>query len=301
MNSTAAKEKRMKRKKGSTTGRLSLGFFGVVFLAGVALLPTCADAQSQGNNAVYHYVSITNKGQCCKGSSAFIDASVFVSKATTFCGVLNYVLANINQPPTYPNGAVIDARGLNSGNTIMTCTASPWGSGSGYLNVPSTILLPATGGATPTPIQIPSTWILPVDTRLIGEGDNISSGTTIQAIGPNFITATPMISFGLSSLCTASCSGISVENLTLDGQGQAIDGIHNDWSQDISYVNHVSLYQIQGTGLSVSGNASNSGPYSNITFDTSTVCASINGVSGTRGEASRWHSNRTAEFGVPRN
>lgn len=40
-----------------------------------------------------------------------------------------------------------------------------------------------------------------------------------------------------------------------------------------------------GTGLAVSGSANNSGPYSNITFDTggssglpATVCASINGV-----------------------
>jgi hypothetical protein len=168
----------MKRKKGSTTGRLSLGFFGVVFLAGVALLPTCADAQSQGNNAVYHYVSITNKGQCCKGSSAFIDASVFVSNATTFCGVLNYMLTPINGvvPST---GAVIDARGLanSSPATSMTCTTanpSPW---AGITNPPpSTILLPATGGTTPTPIIIPSSWVLPNNTRLIGQGDGVTSG-----------------------------------------------------------------------------------------------------------------------------
>ena len=50
------------------------------------------------------------------------------------------------------------------------------------------------------------------------------------------------------------------------------------------------LYQILGTGLSVSGSANNSGPYSNLTFDTgaysgqnSTVCASITGLTATRG------------------
>jgi hypothetical protein len=99
-----------------------------------------------------------------------------------------------------------------------------------------------------------------------------------------------MIQFGSSSLCTSACSGISVENLNLDGQGQAINGIVNAFSQDLSYVDHVSLYQILGTGLSVSGNASHSGPYSNITFDTgaysgvsATTCASVNGLSDTRG------------------
>jgi hypothetical protein len=57
-----------------------------------------------------------------------------------------------------------------------------------------------------------------------------------------------------------------------------------------SYVDHVSLYRILGTGLSVSGLAFDSGPYSNITFDLGgvlgtqqTVCASINGLTHTRG------------------
>jgi hypothetical protein len=99
-----------------------------------------------------------------------------------------------------------------------------------------------------------------------------------------------MISFGLSSLCTSPCAGISVENLTLNGQGQSIDGIDNALAQDSSYVDHVSLFRIRGTGLAISGNANHSGPYSNITFDlggdaptSSTVCASINGLTSTHG------------------
>jgi hypothetical protein len=68
-----------------------------------------------------------------------------------------------------------------------------------------------------------------------------------------------------------------VENLTLDGQGGSINGIVNQYSQDFSYVDHVSLYQIRGTGLSASGSANNSGPYSNITFD----LGSISGLSST--------------------
>ena len=81
-----------------------------------------------------------------------------------------------------------------------------------------------------------------------------------------------------------------MENVTLDGQGQVINGIANTLAQDLSYVDHVSLYQILGIGLSVSGSASNSGPYSDITFDTgssqsnaSTTCVQIYGITGTRG------------------
>jgi hypothetical protein len=244
-----------------------------------------ADAQSQGNNAVYNSSGNCFQSSQCAGSAAFIDASVFTSKATDFCGVLKYVLANVDQPPTYPSGAVIDARGLKSGNTSMTCTASPWAGIT--LPPPSNILLPA------GTIVIPSTWKLPPSTHLIGAGSNITSsgftpGTTLAA--QSGFTGTAMISFGSSSLCTSTCTGIAVENLTLNGQSQAIDGIDNTLSQDLSYVDHVGLYRIVGTGLSVSGNAKNSGPYTNITFDlggasgsSSTHCASINGLTSTRG------------------
>ena len=79
--------------------------------------------------------------------------------------------------------------------------------------------------------------------------------------------------------------------MTLDGQAQAVHGIVNQFSQPNTYVDHVTLYQILGTGLLISGSgATDSGPYTNITFDTggypgalSTVCAQIIGTSGTRG------------------
>ena len=88
-----------------------------------------------------------------------------------------------------------------------------------------------------------------------------------------------------------------MENLTLDGQGQlgqTVTGITNGFSQNGTFVNHVSLYQVFGTGLLVEasngGNASSSGPYSNITFDTgtsavptSTVCAQILNLTSTHG------------------
>ena len=277
-------------------------FLGVaVGLISLSLFcPARAVGQTAGNNAVY-----TSSGNCspsfpCASSPAFIDASVFVTSpppiSQTFCGVLNYVLVHIVQP-TYPFGAVIDARGLNSNNTSMTCTStnpSPW-SGITSLPPPSTILLPRTTASNP--IVIPSTWSLPPNTHLIGEGGSVSSsttvGTTIQAKSGSFSGS--MIQFGWGALCLGPgsspiCSGMSAEDLILDGQGQAITGILNQYSGDQTYVDHVSLYQIVGTGLSISNAATNSGPYSNITFDTggfsgvsSTICAAITDAASTHG------------------
>lgn len=100
-----------------------------------------------------------------------------------------------------------------------------------------------------------------------------------------------MIDLGSSPICPVpACNNVSVEHLSLDGQGQSINGIVNSNAQTGSHVDHVTLYQIRGTGLWLEGNAFDSGPYSNIVFDTgtypgapSTVCANINEQSSTRG------------------
>jgi len=223
-----------------------------------------AQQNAQGKNAL-----CTTAPNCSPtvATTAFIDASVFLNPGVqgkdlcdTIFGILTSAFGN-----TYPTtGAVVDARGISG--SALTCTlGSPWTESTSVI-VPSTLLLPA------GTILIPSTWVLPPNTHVIGQGDNISSGTTLQACkssvnGCSF-TGTAMIQFGASSLCTTTCTGIAVEDLNLDGQGQAINGIVNGFSQDLSYVDHVSLYQILGTGLSITGNANNSGPYSNITFDT---------------------------------
>jgi hypothetical protein len=288
------------------TTRVARGwmFFAIgAILASWLTFPLRLNAQvcsgSQGNNGVWNPTCF-QQGPGVIGSSAFIDASMFAQSGSNLCKVLNGILSGTST--TYPaTGAVVDARGLANSTppTSMTCTTtnpSPW---AGITNPPpSTILLPATGGATPTPIIIPSTWVLPNNTRLIGEGDGIPStstgftpGTMIQAVANGF-TGSSMIQFGTSaSVCGAACSAISVEQMTLDGQAQAVHGIVNQFSQPNTYVDHVTLYQILGTGLLISGSgATDSGPYTNITFDTgiyaglsSTVCAQIIGTSGTRG------------------
>ena len=250
--------------------------------------PTLATAQgSQGQDAVYNSINGV------VGSSSFIDASMFVFSGSTLCSTIYRVLTSTIPP--YPSaGAVIDARGLNAGNTNMTCAPgwTPWNNGTTFQNKPSAILLPA------GTIVIPTTWVLPSNTRLVGEGENnpLSStpGTTIQ-VNNSMVLLSTVIQFGSSS--TTVCPppwnvvcGISVEQLTLDGRAQSVHGIVNQFSQTNTYVDHVTLYQILGTGLLISGvGATNSGPYTNITFDTggysgtsSTVCA------GGRDQPNHW-------------
>jgi len=188
----------------------------------------------------------------------------------------------------------------------MVCAAgtSPWFNGTTYANVPSTILLPAATIAIPVP------WILPGGTKLIGEGSSLfgisppsttPGATQIQACFTSITGCTsnfsgPMIEFGAlcpphDTECTGIVTGISVEDMVLNGNGLSITGIQNEVSEELTYVDHVGLYQILGTGLQIGSNAENSGPYSHITFDTgdyvpnsTTVCAQINNVGGgTRG------------------
>jgi len=266
----------------------------VVLVGWFSALPLPANAQGgQGQNAVY-----PASGTCCVGSFAFIDASMFTGSTTNnICAVLNFVLQNVDKAPNYPSGAVIDARGLPGAmSTSMTCTTtnpSPW---AGITNPPpSVILLPA------GTIVIPSTWVLPNNTTLIGEGDDLYLGTpqspptfatTLQAckqtVNQCSFTGSDMIDLGSSPICGGGCNSISVEHLALDGLGQSLNGIVNTNAQTGSHVDHVRLYQILGTGLLLEGSASDSGPYSNIIFDSGSFaavgpCVNINGQSGTRG------------------
>jgi hypothetical protein len=122
-------------------------------------------------------------------------------------------------------------------------------------------------------------WILPPSTRIIGVGNGdvvtsggtLSSGTIIQACKALQSGCTTFPSGGtMISMCSTTCSGVSIENLSLDGQGQAINGILNGFAASLaaglgaSYVRNVNLFQIVGTGLSVTTNALGSGPYTKL-------------------------------------
>jgi hypothetical protein len=248
------------------TKKLATCFMLVVAIG--LIFPVQGRAQgtgSLGNNAVY-----SSSGNCCAGSGAFIDAKILFTSGlgADLCDNLYGLMSGQRGFPPYPStGAVIDARGFSG--SALTCTkGSPWSEGGNSVTVPSTILLP------PGTIVIPSSWVLPSNTHLIGEGDNdpysSAPGTTIQVSG-SFTAPGSMIQFASAS----GASGISVERLTLDGKGLGINGIVNQYAGGSNtsagsntYVDHVTLYRLLGTGLQVAGSANNSGPYTNIAFDT---------------------------------
>lgn len=261
-------------------------------LAALLALVTVSSAagwalSTQGRNVVYNASGTTT-------SSAYLDASAF-STSSDICTRINAALDAVTVP-----GTVVDARGIT---TSLTCTGTntPWAD-TYTINVAATVLLP------PATIVINTGWILPSGTRIIGEGAESGSSsavTTIQA--SSSFASTFMISMGSSSttICPSNvCTGISVENLRLDGQSKSISGVVNNYSQESSYVKHVAFYQINGTGLSVNvsspGTPVNSGPYSDLTcsFSTtapagSTLCALI-ATASTRGIHGMTCTNSTA-------
>jgi hypothetical protein len=200
--------------------------------------------QNGGQDAVYNSQGVC--GSSCVPSPAFVDASQFASVPTNpdFCSVLGYVLNPHNGVLPSSTG-VIDARGLPNTGVNMTCQASPW---AGITSPPkATILLPA------GTITIKTFWVIPPNTHVIGQGDNlptaqgVSSGTTIVAASSS---VSPMIAF-----CSSVCTGVAIEKLVLNGNGLQIIGIENSYAGSLSYVDHVGLYQILGTGLLINNAA----------------------------------------------
>jgi hypothetical protein len=266
--------------------KLNCVLLGSYLFAGCLLLALTkpAEAQAQGDNAVYNSSGNCSTNSPCIPSQAFVDASVLFQ--VDICNTI-YRILNGQIQSGYIPGGVIDARGVATPQTCASGT-SPWFQNNVYLaNKPSTILLPA------GTIYIPYNWILPSGTRLIGVGTDLagSQQTVIRCTGalcgPSLHS---MIQFGGTSTfaCSPSpCTGISVEHVTLDGANSTtLTGIENVFSQDQTYVDHVTFWQILATGLYIHLAAQNSGPYTNITYDTNgaasstAVCVNINGVGG---------------------
>jgi hypothetical protein len=242
-------------------------------------------AQKPGNNVVQNSSGVTT-------STAYIDASVITGtgSGTNICALINAALGLIGTTG-YGTSTVIDARGIpqpGSTQTLSCAGNTPWVYGS-TTNTPSaTILLPA-GIITTT-----ATWTLPTGTRLVGEGSG-AVGSSPTAVTTIQSSASTIIEMGSSSptFCpkvnsSFVCTGISIEDLVINGEGETSIGIYNSNSQEQSYVKRVSLYQILGTGLKVLSGGANSGPYEDISFGTATTattvptCAIINGAN-TRG------------------
>jgi hypothetical protein len=275
-----------------------------VFLLCFLILPSAVQSQigpgSQGDTAVY------NHSGSIEGSVAFVDASTF--PGTDLCNTLYLILSS----RMYPNaGTVIDARGITSSAALNCKSGTPWiqNDSSPTHNPPTSstanILLPA------GTITIYTSWVLPNYTRIIGEGtrtvisagqgfappgwDSNSGGTGMIELGAfattnaweNFPAPGPFPCINNAAPCICpiarngpGCAGIGVQDLVLDGTqlaGTSVNGIYNASSQEMTYVDHVTMTNIEGIGLRISGATSGgSGPYSNIVFN-----AGTNAKSGT--------------------
>src|SRR5258708_11454543 len=252
----------------------------VIFSASIVFPAACALGQSPGYPAVASKVGTTGTQVY---SSAYVDASAYCTVAGScastddFCTVVNTALTKL---PT--TGGVVDARGVmppgTTGNPPSISCA-----GTMTFPSPSTVLLPA------GTIHTTSTWTLSPGTRLIGEGGedpgvNPQLTRTIIEAKSGFLAGTPILKMG----STAGCTGVSIEDLVVDGVSTAVDvnGIDNLWCGDQSYVRSVTIYAIKDIGLNIgyccdqcaNTNAANSGPYTNITFDLGSSTIGSNGV-----------------------
>jgi hypothetical protein len=264
--------------------------FGTLLLLTVSCLlaPVPAAAQA-GNNAIYP------GSTCCKPSPAFVDASVF--SGTDFCAKVYAAISG------QPAGTVIDARAV----TPLTCTNTPWWNGTTSIVTPTTILLPS------GTITISTTWFVPNFTKISGTGSStvIAAASGFQQpTGLNY-NSNALIEMGYdytnasgqkcspygtspcvcgtasSSGASSDCQSVQIEHMTVDGTNYSTgNGIYNNASQELSYVNDVTFNNIGGTGLIVGDvnssrnplgpNGGHSGPYTNLLFN-----AGSNTVSGT--------------------
>jgi hypothetical protein len=252
---------------------------GWLFLLGwLAISPSFAQ---QGTNAIH-------VGNSNVASVAFVDATQYAGGSQDICAVIAYVLSSSGFYGNNSNGVVVDARGFTG---TLSCSVNPFHNL--FTSFPtelvsSTVLLPA------NTIPIQTTWVLPTDTRIVGEG----SGVTVLQPTSNFGGTGDMIDMGYSPGTLVDATGVVIEHLRLNGGGQDINGIVNELSQELSYVNDVTITNLGGTGLTLGtdppdcpssndncgflGAAGDSGPYSNIYYSGSGTCLSILAVS-TRG------------------
>jgi hypothetical protein len=284
-------------------------FRGTVGPVATTVFALCLSAQSQvppasaGLSKIYSSTS----------SPAYIDASVFYGtlsgQSHDVCVDINLALQslmvnyqyNFNGNVTVVQEAIIDARGIPA--TTLTCAASPWATApptsSSYSWPPAaTILLPA------AQITISGSWVLPATSKIVGQG---SSVTVLTAASSGF-QGSDMIDMGAAVYPANSstlwcggnydCQSVVVQHVALNGNStpqhsNTLNGIVNNFSEELSYVDDVVMTNMGGVGLGLgasytSGNSNNtsanSGPYTKISYQGSGTCLSILGsYSGTRG------------------
>jgi hypothetical protein len=253
----------MGAKKVATSSFLVAAFVCI----GVWSHPAYSQTPAQGNKTV-----IDSSGGPTP-STIWIDASAWWDQSTTttpdLCYILNTIIAlQISGGSTV--GVVIDARGLYNSfltNAAVACTGTPFPTSASSFAM--TILLPAAS------IPMLSTWTLPNNTRLVGEGQNTNLVAESGFTGTGY-----MIEMGGSGVCPAVssasvCTSVGIEHLLLsDSHQTGVGGIDNQFSTNSSYVNDVNLNSFNNIGLNIT--APDSGPYSNVAFS-SAPAGSSNG------------------------
>ena len=215
----------------------TVGLQALTVLLGIFAFVTSSSAQdpapvacTQQNSPLPPYICQGDKGVYNSSASgivnshAYIDASMISATAGDVCAHINGAFSNLsnasNKTNVYTSGmAVIDARGVtpSTANTPFTCINNPW-----VLNNsrPSVVVLLPSGT-----IPIASTWYLPKGTKIVGEGLGLpiasaaGTGTTLQATSALASSQNPwMVQMGTATGCT----GVSIENLTLDGDRKSV-------------------------------------------------------------------------------
>jgi hypothetical protein len=232
----------------------------MAILSWLGVSPTRSAAQgtaSQGNKAVWQSSSSV------VGSTVWVDASAYWTSNLDLCNTISEKILNSSYGSVFPQGTVIDARGIypGTGNTKIPCTGDPF---SGLTAPPpsTTILLPSGY------IQAGQTWTIPNNTRIIGD----EMGTHILAV--QGFSGSYIIEMGGPNVCPTNgyCTSVGIEHVFLLGNSVnsvSVGGIDNSYSQGGSYVNDVSMTNVSNTGLMIEGGATNSGPYSNLAFNNS--------------------------------
>ena len=256
-----------------------LNRFWCAALLGLACSMTCTHAQAQCNTTTRGFNTVwgCQKPPTQQGSFAMVDAGQFTGD---ICNQIQTAFTSIVASNSV-FGVVVDARGVPP---PYSCASgeSPWGSW-GYTNYPPSVVLLPSGT-----IPVVTTWIMPANARLIGEGP----GATILQAASNLTGDMIDMGSASSSYCTHDttnntfdCPGVEIEHLALVGNSKSsLNGIVNNNAQEFSHVEDVAFSNITGTALLLNGRFSqNSGPYSNLTMTNVGICININGPTGTRG------------------
>jgi hypothetical protein len=239
-----------------------------VTLGGVFFLIATVGIRAQNSSLQEGWNGAMQSSSTQSASFGFVDDVGYVSDSRCsggcdICQVIKYALADYSTNNS--NGDVIDTRGITS----LTCTAAdgnPWASLLGSNWLANTVLLPA------GTINISASWVLPRNTRLVGEGPN---STTINA---NFSSG-DIIDMGSSAGCSfngiTNCPDTIIEHLQVNGNGNTgVNGIVNGYGQELNRVNDVQIVGVN-IGLSLNNFATNSGPYSNISMTNVAQCVNI--------------------------